>query len=182
MRRLAFSAVLVGIVAAIAGFGDAPRISRIALSRLEGQIDSGFAAGPDSFDIWSNTRGVYLDGYGAVFTTMISLAPTPIPNPFHQLTQKDTVSVHDRKLKELPALRAKMRETLLNMAESPALDSVRPNEQVVCGVTLFYYKWEDTAGLPGQIVMQGEKGKLLDVRMGRTARSDLASIIKTQEL
>ncbi len=180
MRKLIISIAVFAVAAS--AIADAPRISRFALARLEGQIDAGFVAGPIPFDILGNTRGLYLAGYGAVFTTMVSLAPTPIPTPFRELTLKDTLDIHERKARQLPILRERMRQTLFNMADSPALDSVHPNEQIVCGVTLFYYKWEDTTGLPAQVVMQAEKGKLLDVKAGRVPRSQLDSIIKTQEL
>jgi hypothetical protein len=180
MKRSALGIAALALVAT--AFADVPRISRFALARLEAQIDRAFASEPTPFDIIGDTRGVYLAGYGAVFTTMISLAPTPIPNPFHELTLKDTLQIHERKLHQLPVLRDRMRETLLGLAESPALDSVHLNEQIVCGATMFYFKWEDTTGLPSQIVMQAEKGKLLDVKSGRIPRSQLDSVIKTQEL
>jgi hypothetical protein len=47
---------------------------------------------------------------------------------------------------------------------------------------LFYYKWEDTAGLPSQILMQAERQKLLDVQLGRASRSSVDAIIHVQEL
>ena len=67
------------------------------------------------------------------------------------------------------------------MAASPALDSVRPGEQVVCGVTLFYYTWEDTHGLPREILMQAEKQKLLSVQRGQAPRTQLEAMLKVQE-
>ena len=73
-----------------------------------------------------------------------------------------------------------MQEALIATAAS--LDTVPSNEQVAVGVSLFYYKWEDTSGLPGQIVMQAERQKLLDVQVGRTPRAALVSTIRVQEL
>ena len=184
MKRALMGIPVLGIAAlalAIMALADSPRISRFAMARLEAQIDGAFTLGPSSFDILGNTRGVYLPGYGAVFTTMVS-PPTPIPTPFRELSLKDILEIHDRKLRMVPVLREKMRDAMFTMAESPALDSVQLNEQIVCGATMFYFKWEDTAGLPSQIVMQAEKGKLLDVKSGRIPRSQLDSVIKTQEL
>ena len=73
-----------------------------------------------------------------------------------------------------------MQDQMMNMAGS--LDGVPVNEQIVLGVTLFYRKWEDTAGLPSQIVMRAERRKLLDVQVGRARRDSLASVIQVQEL
>ena len=53
----------------------------------------------------------------------------------------------------------------------PRSTACRPNEQIVFGVTLFYYNWEDTSGLPAQIVMQAERQKLLDAQLGRASRA-----------
>jgi hypothetical protein len=178
LRLLAAGMLLVGFGA----IADTPRVTAHAVSRLEGQIDSLFSKGPIPCDILGNTRGIYLDGYGEVFTSLLSLAPTPTPNPFRTFTSKDVADIHATKVKQVPVLCEKMRETLLVMAASPALEGVRPTEQIVCGASLFYYSWEDTSGLPAQIVMQGEKRKLLDVQAGRIPRSQMDSIVKVQEL
>ena len=58
-----------------------------------------------------------------------------------------------------------MRELLATSAAS--LDALPPNEQIVVAVTLFYYSWEQKAGLPSQILMQASKGAL--VKGGRPA-------------
>lgn len=175
MKRVLAAALFCGVVL----LADAPRVSRLAMSQLEAQVDKLFANGT-SFFIEGNTRGVYLDGYGAVFTTMVSV-PTKIPSPFNDFSKKDIMQVRQTKLGALPALRDRIQQSLLVMAASPALDSVRPNEQVVFGVTLFYYKWEDTAGLPREILMQAEKQKLLGVQNGRVPKTELASLLKVQE-
>lgn len=175
MKRILAIAFLCGF----ALLADAPRISRLAMSQLEAQVDKLFASDPRLM-IEGNTRGVYLDGYGAVFTTMVSV-PTKVPSPFNDFSKKDMLEVRDTKLKELPALRDKMRQSLLMMAASPALDGVRPAEQVVCGVTLFYYKWENTAGLPREIMIQAEKQQLVSVQSGRVPRNQLEALLKVQE-
>jgi hypothetical protein len=178
VKRVALAFLVAGSIA----LADAPRVNWQALSRLEGQIDGLFTKGPNPCDIIGNTRGMYLDNYGAVFTTLIAVVPTPTPNPFRDFTAKDIMDVHQRKIRQLPILREKMRETMLVMVASPALEGVRPEEQIVCGVSLFYYKWENVTGLPAQIIMQAEKRKLLDVQAGRLPMSQLDSIIKVQEL
>ncbi len=162
---------------------DAPRISHNSLTRLEARVDSLLVKGDEPCQLLGDTRGVYLDGYGAVFTSMVSLVATPMPTPFSDFTQKDIEKVYERKVRQLPVMREKMRAMLLMMASDPGLDSVRPNEQVVYGVSFFYFKkWENMSGLPQQIVMQGEKQKLIDVQSGRIPRAQLDSIVKVQEL
>jgi len=88
--------------------------------------------------------------------------------------------VHAQKVQRLPLLKRSMQEAMLAAAAS--LDTVRPEEKIVFGVSIFYYKWEDTSGLPAQIVMQAERQKLLDVQVGRTPRAALVSTIRVQEL
>ena len=180
MKRLCLALVLAASAIAAA---DTARIGRGALARLESRLDNYLVNSDKPCQLLGNTRGVYLDGYGAVFTTMVSLVPTPVPNPFNDFSQKDIVQVHERKLKQLPVMNEKMQTMLLMMAADPGLEAVRPHEQIVCGISFFYYKqWEILTGLPSQIVMQGEKQKLLDVQSGRIPRSELDSIVKVQEL
>ena len=59
------------------------------------------------------------------------------------------------------------------------MDPVPANERILLGVTLFYYKWEDSTGLPRQIVMSAEKQKLLQARRDKT---DLATVIQETKL
>jgi hypothetical protein len=56
-------------------------------------------------------------------------------------------------------LKKAMREMLVTSAA--ALDTLPPSSQVVLAVTLFYYSWEQRAGLPSQIVMRAPRSALL---------------------
>jgi hypothetical protein len=180
MKRLL---ALLWLASATLATADAPRIGRNSLIRLESRVDSFLVRGDEPCQLLGDTRGLYLEGYGAVFTSMAALVATPMPTPFSDFTQKDVEKVHARKLKQLPVMKEKMRTMLLMMAADPALDSVRPNEQIVYGVSFFYFKqWENMTGLPQQIVMQGEKQKLMDVQSGRIPRTQLETILKVQEL
>ncbi len=145
---------------------DAPaahaRVTRTALASVEKSFDGGLATAytPDAFDLLGNTRGVYLEGYGAVFSTELNLIVSPNLSPFHQsFTKIETARIHDRKVQRLPLLKQKMREMLL--ASAASLENLPPTERVVFAVSLFHYAWEDYSGLPSQIVMQGERQKLL---------------------
>jgi hypothetical protein len=147
-----------------------PRISRVALSTIEKSCDGHFARAytPDAFDLLGSTRGVYLEGYGAIFSAELNLIVSPNLSPFHQsFTKIEIARIHDRKVQRLPMLKQKMREMLVVSAAS--LENLPPSEQVVLAVSLFHYSWEDYSGLPSQIVMQAERQKLLSNATRETA-------------
>lgn len=180
MKRILPIILLLSAALAVA---DTSRIGYTALAKLEAHLDNFLVRGDHPCQLLGNTRGIYIEGYGAIFTTLVALVPTPTPSPFNDFSQKNITDIHDRKLRQVPLMKDKMYTMLLMMASDPGLDSVRPHEQIVCGLTFFYYRqWENLSGLPLQIVMQGEKQKLLDVQAGRIARSQLDSFVKVQEL
>ena len=149
--------------------------ARLAVASMEQLADKALVAREDPFELLGNTRGVYLEGYGAVFSTEVSLAFTPAASPFRgPLTKPEIAAVNERKRLRLPALRKAMQAFLLSASAS--LDNVGPKEQVVYFVNLYYHNWEDRKGLPAQIVMQGEKQKLL------AGRGALNGIVKVTEL
>lgn len=163
-------------VAKSAAVTQTPRVTRDSIVKLEKSFDARVAkiATDVPFDLLGATRGVYLDGYGAVFTAELSLMITPPMSPFRQtVTKEEIAKLRAKKLDRLAPLRQNMRDMLVAVASS--LEALPPNEQIVLGVTLFYYNWEDKTGLPGQIIMQATKQKLL---AGAAAAAD----IKTQEL
>jgi hypothetical protein len=145
------------------------RITRSALASVEKSFDGRLEGpAPDSFYLLGTTRGVYLEGYGAVFSTELNLIVSPNISPFHQsFTKIEKARIHDRKLQRLPVLKQQMRQMLI--ASAAALENLPPSEQVVLAVTLFHYSWEDYSGLPSQIVMQAERQKLLSNATRETA-------------
>jgi hypothetical protein len=170
--------------AAVAAFGAGSGVSRASLQAMEISFDRRVQTiNPDiPFELLGNTRGVYLAGYGAVFTTEVNLSQSQNISPFQLTIPKEyVVKLHTRKLERVPVLEKSMREAMVDMASS--LDAVPPNEKIVLGVTLFFYrKWEDTSHLPSQVVMQAERQKLLDVQLGHASRASLDSIIHVEEL
>lgn len=148
-----------------------PRIPRQTFTDLERLFDNKLATignTNDPLDLLGATRGLYLDGYGAVFTTELSLIITPTINPFRQqITKEEAVKVHQRKLDRLPLLRKTMRDMV--QASASVLGAMPANQQLVVAVRLLYLPWEDTTGLPGQIVMKAER------------RAALTDDIKTEE-
>jgi hypothetical protein len=148
----------------------ATRITRAVLSGLEKNFDHRFqkASVTDPSELLGSTRGVYLEGYGVVFSAELNLIVTPNLNPFHQVfTAQEKARIHERKLERLPLLKQNMRELLI--ASAVSLENLPPSEQVVLAVTLFRYSWEDASGLPAQIVMQAERQKLLSNATRETA-------------
>ena len=114
------------------------------------------------------TRGVYLQGYGAVFTAEVNLVQTPGISPFRpSLSKEEVAHVHAAKLKRLPELRRLMREALLSTASS--MDRLAAEERVALGVALFYNGWEDAGGLPHTILMEATRRNLLEVASNRPA-------------
>jgi hypothetical protein len=158
------------LFAALPLLASEPSLRRAAFTPLEQALDKRLmaATADDPFDLLGSTRGLYLPGYGAVFTSELSLVVTPTLNPFRQkITPEEAKRVHDRKLKRLPILKLTMREML--MAAAAALDPMPGNEQVVIAIRMLYLPWEDTTGLPSEIVMRADRAALL-----RRASADAA--------
>lgn len=131
---------------------------RQSVASAEKLLDAKIAqvGGKDHVYVLGLTRGLYLVGYGAVFTQEIDLIESPGINPFHQqISEQEAASVHQRKLANLAALRKAVRDMWADAAAS--LAAVPENEQVVLAVRLLYHPWENTTGLPTQIVVKGQR-------------------------
>jgi hypothetical protein len=158
-------------------------VTREALAAVEKSFDGRLAqlGQAEPFDLLGNTRGIYLEGFGVVFTTELSPIVTPTISPFRPSIPKEVVEkIHQKKLERIPLLKQAMREMLVSAAA--ALGTLPANEQVAVGVTLLYYSWEDRSGLPSQIVMQAPKSRLSDLRPGQSAEAPLAAAIRLLEL
>ena len=136
-----------------------PRLPRQAVAGIERSLDNKLAnlgGANDPLDLLGASRGIYLDGYGVVLTAEASLIVTPGLNPFHtEMTAPEKEKIRQRKLERLPMLRQAIREAWRDSAT--ALTSIPDNQQVVIAVRLLYLSWEDTRGLPGEIVMKGDR-------------------------
>ncbi|MCS7043237.1 MAG: hypothetical protein N2036_04705 [Bryobacteraceae bacterium] len=159
-----------------------PRPSRQEIAAMERAMDQRFARMDleRPVEVLGLTRGLYVDGFGAVFTAEINLLPAPGLSPFRpSISREEAVRVREQKLRRLPQIRELMRDMLLAAAQS--LDRLPPGEQIVLGVLLYSHSWEDTAGLPRLIQMQGRRDALLDVALQRQPRAALAQIIRAKE-
>ena len=139
-----------------------PAVKRSAMQSVEKSIDKRLElTNPaDPFDVLGNTRGIYLRGVGVVLSAEVDLVRVPGLSPFHQaIGPEERVRVRARKLQTLPKLREAMKAALL--AAAAELRSLPLNENIVFGVTLFYFNGEDASGLPSQIVMQAVRQQLV---------------------
>lgn len=180
MRSAAAFALLFAAGMCLAG-ADRPRVSRSTVAAMEKSFDHRLEKVVESpFLLLGMTRGVYLEGYGAVFTAEVNLASGPSVTPFRpKATKEEIAQLRQKKLDRLPALKDAMREMLVSSAGS--LDTVPAEERLVLGVSLFSFSWEDTTGLPAQIVMQAPRKTLVDFQTGRRSRATMDSVIQAQE-
>ncbi len=113
----------------------------------------------EQYLLLGHTHGVYLEGYGCVFTTRVNLAEGPGLNPFRpKLPETERAALRKKKLDRLPALRTAMREMLISAAV--VMDPVPAREKMTLSVSLLHMPHEDVSGLPTQIVMQAERQTL----------------------
>jgi hypothetical protein len=145
-------------VAASVNPGAPVRIARSTFTDLEHRFDNALSGADrnDPIDLLGGTRGLYLDDYGAVFTTEVSLVITPGLNPFRtSISKEEATRIHDRKVVRLPLLRRQIREMV--QAAAAGLPLMPDDQQVVVAVRLLYLPWEDTSGLPGMILMRADR-------------------------
>jgi hypothetical protein len=136
-----------------------PLLSFSVMSDLEAQLDGRInaAGGAEPIVLIGPARALYLLGYGAVVTQEVSLVVTPTESPFRgKITPQEIVQVHQRKSARLPLIRQVIRDMWTSTAST--LNMVPGNEQIVIAVRLLYKPWEDTKGLPGQLILRGSRG------------------------
>ena len=182
MKRLFACAILLG-GALWVGAADKPRVSRASIAPMEKAFDRRLEGWnvDEPVMLLGTTRGVYLEGYGVVFTAEMNLLPGGTMSPFQPTIKKEQVErVHQKKLGRLPQLCEQMKEMLVASAQS--LDTVPLDERIVVGVTLFHFSWEDVSGMPAQIVMQAQRKLLVDYALKRIDRATLEAGIRTEEL
>jgi hypothetical protein len=166
-------ALLIGIPLAAALLA-APMVKRELLNGLE----KGFASSLiNEMQIFAFPSGFYIEGYGVVFSSEVNLSYAQPVNPFQQtFSPEEKAKTHAAELQRLPVLREQMRQLLLK--SSVTLDTLPANEQIAVGVKLTHQSWEDKSGFPEQIVMQGQKSKLMEAKLGKVSAE---SVIRVQE-
>jgi hypothetical protein len=153
--------------ASAADMSNAPRLARGPVATTEKNLDNRFTR------LWSDnpvpvlgpSRGVYLEGYGIVFTTEVNVVAGPPLTLFNPPITKEYAAQHKQaKMKRIPELRAELQKALLDVAASKEMATVPPDEQIVLVAYLSHFPWEDLSGIPAQIMLQGSKKKLLEAK------------------
>ena len=175
--KLIMSAALVCAI----GLALEASVARPAIAAMELGLDAKYAGlwPNDPLLLLGTTRGLYLDNYGAVFTTELNLVAAPPRTPMTPAVpnKPDIDRMHAEKINRVAALKTAMRGFLADTATS--LDMVPADQQVVLAVTLARYPWEPTSKLPAHIVMQGRRSDLLQAKAAGPAALDQA--IRVQE-
>ena len=169
-------AVLV-LILALAAQAAVSRGSLVAVQKTIDRKLELFTGEP--FSLLGMTHAVYLEGFGAVFTAEVQLVAAP-GGPFVRDVPKEIAErIHKTKLERLPTMKGTMRDLLVSSAAS--LDNVPGDEQIVLSILLSRQPYEDTTGLPSQIVMQGQRKALVEFQTQRRPKSELESVIRTKE-
>lgn len=158
---------LLLVIAASAMASDAPRVPRNTLAATERKLDNSFTKlwSDNPFVVLGPTRGVYLEGYGAVFTAEVNLVAGPVLGIMTPpMTKQDIAKHKQKKIARIPELKKALAKALADVAVSPEMATVPPDEQIVLVAFLSHFPWEDLDGLPAQIMMQGSKKQLMDAQ------------------
>lgn len=174
--------LLIFAGAAVALLAAPPRVPLASIFNTEKYFDQRL----ERFDIndplfmLGATRGVYLEGYGIVFTSELGLVTPPALTPFHPaISAEDKARLRQKKLARLPQLRKLMRDLMVHSANT--LGAVPMEEQIVYSMALSYTHWEDTTDLPRQVLMQAKRRTLVEYEAGRIAEPALMAAIKVLE-
>jgi hypothetical protein len=167
-------ALFIGISLAVALL-TAATVKRDQLKSLENGFASSLKASQMRVLVYPSS--VYIDGFGVVFTSDVNLSYSPMPDPFQQVIPPQAKArTQIMEQLQLPLLRNEMRQLL--MRTSVTLDTLPVNEQIVVSVTISQQAWQDRNGMPQQIVMQGQKAKLMDASLKKLSPE---SVIRVQE-
>ena len=169
MKKISVSFLLLAAVAFAAA--NTSRVSRNTLRAMEQSLDERISK------LWTDvpylligpTRGVYLDGFGAVFTMEVKLVADRRSLMAPSVSKAEVAQSHQQTLERIPLLKKAMKDALVSTAAS--LDTVPAQEQVAIVAFLDHYAWEDQSGMPSQITVQAAKGKLLEAQRSGNADS-----------
>lgn len=166
MKRTQILATVLAAIALCAGaaYADRPHLAKAMLTAYEKQFAvSILSAGKGSaFTFVDPPRAYYVDNFGILMASEISLVPGYGPTMFGTIG-KDQIQIHHHNVTErLPVLREQMKLALFDGATR--FDMLDGDDRLAVAVTVYHFAWEDTTGIPSQIVMQGTKKALLEAR------------------
>ena len=141
------------------------RVTRVVIRSVESNLNERLSklwAADTPMALTSHARGLYLDGYGAVFTLEMNTANDGVGLMTPNLTPQMKAQVKQKKVDRMPQLQKALSLALVDAAAT--LDPVPLDEQVVIEVDLLRYTWEDGTGYPAELLVQSTRRKLLDVK------------------
>jgi len=160
----------------------APTVSYSDIRNLEKSFDRRIANHnvEQPMDLIGFTRGAYLESYGVVFTAEVNLLLSAGVSPFRpKVAPEERTRLRQRKLARLPEMKQIMRDMMVSSAT--ALKSMPPAQKVAVGVSFFYHSFEDTQGLPQQLLMEASRQTLTDFESGRLSLQQLESAMQVRE-
>ena len=145
-----------------AAAGEAPRVDRAQMKKVEEGLDATLLKFTidNSHTLIGLTRGVYLEGVGAVFTAELIVVNANVNIMKPLPTKEEVVQIRNKKLERIPILKRVLKDALVSAAAS--LATIPPDEQVVIAIIVPRFKFEDPTGLPSQVTVQATKRKLLE--------------------
>jgi hypothetical protein len=159
-----------------------PKVSRDTLKALEEKFDRRIQSYDinDPFELLGNTRGVYLEDYGAVFTSEVNLVAAAVVTPFRpSFTKEQIEQLRLKKASRVEEIKKLMQAMMVDSAL--ALPAVPPQQKIAVGVSLFRFSWEDSRGVPAQIVMEAPRQALVDAESGRLDAAGLRAATRVTE-
>ncbi len=181
MKRWLLVAV-AAVAAAIAALPANPAVNREDLAALERMFDSRIASyNPnDPFHLLGNTRGFYLEDYGVLFSLELNLVAAAVVTPFRPAyTPEQLEQLRLKKIARLGDLKNMMQAQMVDSALR--LNSVPLDQRVAVGVSIFRFGWEDSRGIPSQILMEARRQALVDFESGNLDAAGLREAIRIQE-
>jgi len=162
MRKLLFAVVpLLSLAIAAGAAADTPRMGRAVIRSAEKLFEARLRP------IWPDTpgaliggvRGVYLDGYGAVFTAEMNTVSENTSLIISALTPAAKENIHRTKVQRMPQLKSSLEQSLTDVGLT--LDTIPMDEQIVLQVVLDRYEWEAPGGYPAELLFQTTRRKLM---------------------
>ena len=172
MRTLTLAGFVIALGATAGAIADTPAVPRAAIRAAELSLDERLSRTfPDNPSALVGTaRGIYLEGYGAVFTAEMEPVTDGTSLMNSTLRPEQKVEVLKKKVNRIPDLRKAMENALVETAAS--LDPVPLDEQVVLEVVIDRFLWEDGKGYPAELIVQAPRRKLLDIKHANGAGMD----------
>lgn len=182
MKKIFLISSLAVVAIAVGAVADTPTPVRRAVIHaaelsLKDRLVRIFPDTPAS--VTGDPRGVYIDGFGVVFTAEMLPVFDGTSLMHSILRPEEKVQVLAKKKARIPELEKALRGALVDTAAS--LDPVPQDEQVVLEVVIDRFVWEDGSGYPAELMVQGQRRKLLELKRSNTTGAALDAAIKLTE-